>query len=156
MTHSCKDLHHLLQRPAVAATLAKLGFRRTINRTIAFGSPQYGGLGLRDLYIEQGIAQLQLFIRHLRAQSPQGRLLQISLAWWQLQAGVSWSLLQFPTQPLSYLDFTWLTFIRDFLRSLNGSLLIEDSTALVPQTTRKPDTYLMHGGDSGPSQYFNP
>jgi hypothetical protein len=79
MTHTGKDLD-LLQRPAVSATLAKLGFRRTINRSIVFGSTWYGGLGLRDLYIEQGIAQLLLFIRHLRAQSPQGKLIQIVLA----------------------------------------------------------------------------
>jgi hypothetical protein len=142
MTHTRKDLDQL-QRPAVAATLAKLGFRRTINRAIVFGSPQYGGLGLRDLYLEQGIAQLQLFIRHLRAESPQGRLLQISLAWWQLQAGVSWSLLEFPKQPLAYLDFTWLTSIRDFLCSINGNLLIADATTSVPQRTRTSDTFLM-------------
>jgi hypothetical protein len=54
-THKHKDLYQL-QRPAVATTSVKLGFRRTINLSIVFGSPRYGGLGLRDLFLEQGIA----------------------------------------------------------------------------------------------------
>ena len=142
MTHSSKDLFNL-QRPAIAATLSKLGFRRTINRAIVFGSPLYGGLGLRDLYVEQGIAQLQLFIRHLRAESPQGELLQISISWWQLQAGVSWSLLQHPQPKLPFLPTTWLTSVRDFLATINGELTVTDATAEIPPPTRLADRYIM-------------
>jgi hypothetical protein len=143
MTHSRDDLL-LLQRPAVSATLLQLGFRRTINRSIVFGSPRYGGLGLRDLYLEQGIAQLQLFIRHLRAQSPQGKLLQIALSWMQLQAGISWDPLRFPHRPLPHIPVTWLTSVRDFLRTIDGSLTIAvESTETVPSPARILDRYIM-------------
>jgi hypothetical protein len=143
MTHTRQDLDHL-QRPAVSATLAKLGFRRTINRSIVFGSPLYGGLGLHDLYLEQGIAQLQLFIRHLRAQSPQGKLLHIALTWWQLQAGVSWNLLSLPQRPLHYLPATWLTSVRAFLKTIDGSLTLSpETTTSVPRPTRESDRYIM-------------
>jgi hypothetical protein len=69
-----------LQQPATRATLAKLGFGRNISRDIAFGSPLYGGLGLFSLVTEQGIAQLQLLMRHLRAGTPQGTLFLIGLS----------------------------------------------------------------------------
>jgi hypothetical protein len=68
MTHY-KDSLESVQRLATSATLAKLGYHHTIHRAIAYSSPRYGGLGLRNFYVEQGIAQLQLFIRHLRAGS---------------------------------------------------------------------------------------
>jgi endonuclease/exonuclease/phosphatase family metal-dependent hydrolase len=142
MTHQHKDLYRL-QKPAIAATLVKLGFRRSINRSIVFGSPHYGGIGLRDLSLEQGISQIQLFMRHLRAQSQQGQLLQISLSWWQLQSGVPHSLLRFPQHPMKYLPYTWLTSIRDFLRRIEGSLIIADHTPSVPKPTRAADTHLM-------------
>jgi hypothetical protein len=143
MTHSSKDLFNL-QRPAIAATLSKLGFRQTINRAIVFGSPLYGGLGLRDLYVEQGIPQLQLFIRHLlRAESPKGELLKITLSWWQLQAGVSWSLLEHPQPKLSFLPTTWLTSVRDFLADINGELIVTDATSEIPPLTRLSERYIM-------------
>eukprot|EP00980_Cylindrotheca_fusiformis_P015420 scaffold4342_cov68-Cylindrotheca_fusiformis.AAC.2 len=88
MTHARKDLDRVQRLASTSATLAKMGFRRTIHRSLAYGSPLYGGLGLREFYVEQGIAQLQLLIRHLRADSPQGRLLRICIDWAQLQAGV--------------------------------------------------------------------
>jgi hypothetical protein len=142
MTHSRKDLTDL-QKPAIAATLSKLGFRRSISRAIVFGSPTYGGLGLRDLHVEQGIAQLQLFIRHLRAKSPQGKLLHIALSWWQLQAGVSWALLERPDQPLHYLPSTWLTSLRTFLADIQGTLTVTAATAELPSLARAEDQYLM-------------
>eukprot|EP00980_Cylindrotheca_fusiformis_P007672 scaffold1608_cov91-Cylindrotheca_fusiformis.AAC.2 len=45
MTHTRKDLERI-QKPAISATLAKMGFRRTIHRSIVYGALQYGGLGL--------------------------------------------------------------------------------------------------------------
>jgi hypothetical protein len=64
-----------LQRAPIRATLAKLGFNRNISRDIVFGSVLYGGISLTDLFVEQGIAQLQLLLRHLRAEMSQGTLL---------------------------------------------------------------------------------
>jgi hypothetical protein len=72
-----------LQQTATRATLAKLGLNRNIAREVVFGSPLYGGMGLSDLVTEQGIAQLQLLMCHLRACTPQGMLVLIGLSWAQ-------------------------------------------------------------------------
>jgi hypothetical protein len=81
-----------LQKAPVRATLARLGFNRNISRDIVFGSPLYGDLDLLNLFVEQGIAQLQLLLRHLRAEITQGSLMLIGLSWWHLVAGFSYFL----------------------------------------------------------------
>ena len=59
------------QKAAIRATLAKLGFNRNTSCHVAFGSPLFGGLGLRNLFIEQSVAQLELLTRHTRAGTAQ-------------------------------------------------------------------------------------
>eukprot|EP00980_Cylindrotheca_fusiformis_P029904 scaffold24022_cov357-Cylindrotheca_fusiformis.AAC.1 len=143
MTHARKDLDRV-QRLATSATLAKMGFRRTIHRSLAYGSPLYGGLGLREFYVEQGIAQLQLLIRHLRADSPQGRLLHICIDWAQLQAGVPWNIFSNPSKPLPHLPFTWLTSVRQFLAFAHCQLTITDSPRKpLPAPCRQRDQCIM-------------
>jgi hypothetical protein len=113
-----------LQKPATQATLSKLGFNRNISRDIVFGSPLFGGLGLHNLVTEQGIAQLQLLIRHLRAGTPQGMLFMIGLSWWHLVAGFATSLWENPTANIPYVDRTWYTSLQDFLAHINGQIHI--------------------------------
>jgi hypothetical protein len=91
-----------LQQSTTRATLAKLGLNRNISRDVAFGSPLYGGLGLSNLVMEQGIAQLQLLMRHLRAGTPQGTLFLIGLSWWHLVAGFSTPLWENPAANIPY------------------------------------------------------
>jgi hypothetical protein len=98
-----------LQKTATRATLARLGFNHNITRNFYFSSLLFGGLGLRHLFLEFGIAQLELFIRHIRARTPQGILFLIGLSWWHLIAGVSTPLLQHPTDSVTYVEQTWYT-----------------------------------------------
>jgi hypothetical protein len=58
-----------LQKAPIRASLTRLGLNRNISRDIAFGSAMHGGLGLLNLSIEQGIAQIQLLLRHIRAET---------------------------------------------------------------------------------------
>ena len=141
-THSKKALDRLQQGPT-NATLLKMNIRRNIARAIVFGSPKYGGLGLRNFYVEQGLAQLLLFLRHIRANSEQGKLLRIALSWWQLTAGLSWPLMQHTKQRLPHLDDTWLTSVRDFLGFIGGSLTITEALFGMPQPARRDDIFLM-------------
>jgi hypothetical protein len=72
-----------LQGPALRAVLNKIGFNRNTARTVVFGPGMHGALAMHDLPVEQGIAILIMLLRHLRAATPQGRLLLITLAcWW--------------------------------------------------------------------------
>jgi hypothetical protein len=68
MTYTLPVSHHApkrlkkLQSQATRATLMKLGFNRNTSRRVVYGPSRYGGLGFRDLAVEQGIAQVELFI----------------------------------------------------------------------------------------------
>jgi hypothetical protein len=117
-----------LQRSAIRATLAKLGFNRNISRDIVFGSPLYGGMGVFNLVTEHGIAQLQLLIRHLRAGTPHGTLFLIGLLWWHLAAGFSFSLWEHPQVHISYVERTWYTSLQEFLATINVCLHIPTDT----------------------------
>jgi hypothetical protein len=139
---SLAELHHLQKAP-VRATLARLGFNRNISRDIVFGSPLYGGLGFRHLFVEQGIAQLQLVVRHLRSGTPQGSLMTIGLSWWHLVAGFSTSLWETPSANISYVEHTWYTSIKDFLQYANGEVHIPTEEFLHWKPLRTHDTAIM-------------
>ena len=66
VTHCTQKELKKLQSPVHQATLLKLGFDRNTAHAVMFGSVQYGGLGMRNLWVEQGVAHLLLIIRHLR------------------------------------------------------------------------------------------
>jgi hypothetical protein len=115
------------QKQAIRATLTRLGFNRNISRNIVFGSPLFGGIGLRDLVLEQGIAQLQLLLRHVRAGTPQGSLFLIGLSWWHLVAGFTTSLWETTDAHIPYVERSWYTSLKYFLLLINGSVFIPPS-----------------------------
>ena len=131
-----------LQSHPTRATLMKIGFNRNTPLAVVYGAVTHAGLGMRHQYIEQGIAQLQLFIRHIRAGTDQGTLLCITLSWWQLVAGVSFPLLQYPDRHVLYLDDDWLTSVRRFLSFINGYLEM-DSYDDRPQRCRANDCNIL-------------
>jgi hypothetical protein len=53
-----------IQTKAINASLSKCGFRRSLARSIVFGSPWYGGMGWRHLFYEQGIQHVLLIVKH--------------------------------------------------------------------------------------------
>jgi hypothetical protein len=149
MTYTFPVSHHTpaqldkLQAAPKRATLLKLGYRRNLPDAVVYGSIHYGGIGLRPLFIEAGIAQYLIFTRHLRAQTDIGSLLRITLHWWQLQAGVSYSLLEFPDPVLQYLPWDWFSCFRNFLRIISGSLHVRYITSHLPVPPRANDQCLM-------------
>jgi hypothetical protein len=133
----------MIQSPATRACLMKTGFNRNTAHRVVFGPSIHGSLGFRDLFVEQGISQVQLLIRHLRADSPQGRLFRITIDWWQLVMGVSYPLLERPSTTLPHQDAHWLSALRQFLLDLNASIHIASlATKLLPPL-RENDTNLM-------------
>jgi hypothetical protein len=149
MTYTFPVSHHTpaqldkLQAAPKRATLLKLGYRRNLPDAVVYGSIQYGGIGFRPLFIEAGLAQYLIFTRHLRAQTAIGSLLRIPLHGWQLQAGVSHSLLEFPAIVLPYLPWDWFSCFRNFLRLISGSLHVHYVSANLPQPPRANDQCLM-------------
>jgi hypothetical protein len=132
-----------LQKAPIRATLVRISINRNTSRDIVFGSPLYGGLGFQHLFLEQGIAQLQLLIRHLRADTSQGSLMLIGLSWRHLAAGYSSPLWENPTSNISYVKHSWYNSIKDFLQYANGSVHIPPSQFLNWQPLREHDVAIM-------------
>jgi hypothetical protein len=124
VTHQSSKSLRRLQSAPTRSTLNKIGFNRNTPHAVAFGPTIYNGLAMRDLTVEQGIGQLQLLIRHVRAESIQGSLFLITLSWWQHLAGVSFPLLQDTATPLPFLDADLPSSIRSYLATVDGSLHI--------------------------------
>jgi hypothetical protein len=132
-----------LQTAPVWATLAGLGFNRNISRDIVFGSTMYGGPGLFHLFVEQGIAQLELLLRHLRAETPQGSLMVIGLSWWHLVAAFLSSLWENTQANICYVEHSWYSSLKDFLSYANGLVFIPPSNFLHWSPLREHDVALM-------------
>jgi hypothetical protein len=138
--HSAKSLATLQSAPTRAA-LMKIGFNRNTAKRIVYGPSRYGGLGFRDLFVEQGIAQVELLVRHLRAGSTQGTLMLIAISWWQMVVGVSYSLLGQPDKFVPFDAPHWLSFIRGFLQSVEASIHI--NALALPSSHREFDSCIM-------------
>jgi hypothetical protein len=134
--HSPKKLRKV-QSSAICATLNKLGFNRNTPRAVVFGPCLQAGLSLRDLATEQGIALLVMLLRHLRTVTAQGKLLSIALVWWQLVIGTSFPLLEYPAQVLLHDEAHIFPVVRQFLRSIEGSLHITEVTEALPPPFRE-------------------
>jgi hypothetical protein len=141
--HSSKSLRRLQSAPT-RSTLNKIGFNRNTPHALAFGLTLYNGLAMRDLTIKQGIGQLQLLIRHVRAESTQGSLFLITLSWWQHLAWVSFYLLQNTYTPLPFLDADLPSSIHSYLSTVDGSLHISAIIDQLPTPLRKDDTCLIN------------
>jgi hypothetical protein len=132
-----------LQSPAICAVLNQIGFNSRTACAVVFGPCMHGGLALRDLPVEQGIAILIMIIRHLRVATPQGQLLLITLVWWQHVIGISYALIDNPEPIMLHNDTHILSVRRIFLRSINGDLAIPVLTRHLPQPLRHLDHCLI-------------
>jgi hypothetical protein len=130
-----------VQSQALSSFLQKLGVNQHYPRAVVFGPRDMGGLELRDLYVEQGVAQIMLIMEHVYNETETGRLLTISLDTLQMEAGTSGLLLMDTLPSLRYLPNCWIQSLRDFLRSNNLQLHL--SAPWNFRLSRKGDAFLM-------------
>jgi hypothetical protein len=133
--HSPRKLQKV-QSAATRTTLMKIGFNRNTAHRVVYGPSRYGGLGFRNLFVEQGISQVEMLVRDLRAGSSQGTLMRITLSWWQLVVGVSFPLLKQPSHLIPHLEPRWPSTMRHFLDTMNVLLTL-------PKPLCVKDTYIM-------------
>ena len=88
-----------LDSKAKMVFLPKMGYNRYSSLKVIYGPADYGGIELRSLYTEQGVHQMQLFLKHWRHNGPPGKLLRVAVSWAQLVAGTSTSILSNVTHP---------------------------------------------------------
>ena len=103
------------------AILSKLGFNQKFPREVAYSPRHFGGIGLRDLYCEQGIGHIKQILSHIRANNETGKRLSINIDQYQLLAGISQPILE-QTHPIPGTRNVWLSHLRLFLRTINCQL----------------------------------
>ena len=130
-----------VQRKAMSIIIARCGFNRNTKKEILYGPLELGGANFRPLYVQQGVGQVLLFLKHWRLQSAAGNLLKVALAWFQQQTGVSYSILATVTTPLPHLESKWIKSLRDFLASTTIHLTVDDPA--IPPPQRERDLHLM-------------
>jgi hypothetical protein len=118
-----------------------MGYNRNMPKEVVYGPEDLGGLGLHDLYVEQGIKQISTLIGHVRQGSDTGRMMLIQLEWCQVQAGTVDDLLQSPTAAIDYIETCWIMSIRDFLRTYK--LQIHVPAATRPKLQCNHDEFIM-------------
>ena len=141
LTTFTKTQCHRLQVLPTKLFLQKCGFVSSMKRAIVFGSRRSGGLGFRHPYTEQGIAHITKLFQTLRTPGQTCHLLLICIQEWQLNSGMSFPLLEYPSRPCPHLEGQWLTSTRLFLASIKGSISVSDSYTLPP--LREHDRHLM-------------
>jgi hypothetical protein len=80
----------------------------------AYAPIQEFGVGLRNLRIEQGLAQIQALLNYIGTGHKVGNVKLISYRTLQLKAGVHFALLEQPFKPIPYLTSCWFTSLCEF------------------------------------------
>lgn len=129
------------QSGPLSYTLQAMGYPKTFPRDMVFLPKAYGGIGLNELFTEQGIANILFMIRHLRQDSELGKFLRITMRWAQITAGTGRLILHDTTTHLPHLTSKWIAQLRQFLSTVKGRLLLPHEPT--PQTQREHDSFLM-------------
>lgn len=127
--------------PVLGACLSKMGYNCNMPREVVYGPVELGGLGLHDLYIEQGLHQLTTLIGHTRQKSVTGNMMLSELAWCQVQAGIADHLLESPDIPVDYIETCWIMSIRDFLSTYGFRMKFSQDSR--PSAQCNGDEFLM-------------
>ena len=134
------QLEHV-QRKAMSIIVPRCGYNRNTKKEILYGPMELGGACFRDLYVQQGIGQIGLFMRNWRLNTTAGKLLRIAVSWFQLQVGTSVSFLVEVKMHLPHLESKWLASLRLFLASIDSSFQLDKE--YIPKLQRECDIHIM-------------
>jgi hypothetical protein len=131
-----------IQSPITRAFITLMGFNRTTPTAVAYGPTEFGGVGLRHLFSEQGTRKNQAILQQIRDNTNLGKTMIILLQWAQLVAGISLPIFIDTTRRLPHLkDELWIQTHRRFLSISSLSILIP--AIKVPVLKRTDDKVLM-------------
>ena len=129
VTYFSRNQYDAIQRPFINTLLPKLRLNRHTKRAIIWGPSKYGGLQIKDMYVEQLSRTVQQFVAHIRSDSAVGKTMKISVDAYQLLIGSSKPFMElnpcrFPYRPDS--KHTKITFLWEHLHGINATLKIAD------------------------------
>jgi hypothetical protein len=132
-----------LQIPITNVLLNKISFNRNFPRAATYGPLCFGGLAIPHIYVEQGIAKIGLIMRHMCSESELGKLLTIAIRASQLEAGVSWDILEKP-EALPHMTDTWISALMAFMEPHDIKLRLCQKKKWQSYTiTSEHDTFIM-------------
>jgi hypothetical protein len=140
-----------IQSPTINTVLAKLGYNRHMPHAVVFAPTTLGGIGLLDLYTEQGCSKVIIIISHIRSKSPLYLPLLELFETYQLLAGITTSPLEDTTNH-SYVHSPWLSCVRNFLQQINATIIIPDIKPI--KCLRENDSAIMNNPNK--HQFSNP
>ena len=107
--------------------------------------PEILGLGINDMAMVQGIAQLQLLLGHLNKTDQTGTLIKIALSYLELEIGLGKCPLGHPhTTTLEHVTMTWITSIAHFLHKTGCRVEIRTDRPVKQQ--RRNDNFYKASG----------
>jgi hypothetical protein len=123
-----------VDRSYLPTFLSHMGINRCTKQLLLFGPTSLGAIGFTNTWTDQGIAQVQLLMGHLRQQGEIGQLAIILLEILQLVIGSVLPLFSYPlSQVLKYCQRTWLLHVWDFLVSIEDTIHMEHKWTLAIQ-----------------------
>jgi hypothetical protein len=132
---------HKVQSKMTASILNKLGLNRHYPHAVAFAPQKVFGCGLLNLRVEQGLTHIQSLLDYVGTDHKVGRVMLISLRHLQVEAGISFDLLQQPRTKLSYLTNCWMVSLRQFCADFDISIRCKQNQ--LPNIARTHDSCLM-------------
>jgi hypothetical protein len=138
-TLSMAQLHNT-QKLVTSIILPKLGYNRHMPRQIVFAPTHFGGIGLNDLYVEQGLAQLTFLLKHLRLRTVVTDTIITMIESYIIAAGVVKSPFE-DTKLDVYIQAPWIQSLQSFLQLVNVTLTIPN--IICPALIRQHDTPIM-------------
>ena len=141
-TFTYKQIQNL-QIKADKYYISKLGFSSKFPRVILRASHKYGGFKQSTLLMTQIYKQLQMLLGSLRDKNETGKLLESSLAYTQLEAGITTPILSQHTSPifLQYTKRMWIHSVKESLQQINGHITLPNQWH--PYLQRRHDTPIM-------------
>jgi hypothetical protein len=130
-----------VQNRSTRRFLNAFGYCKNSPKEVVYGPQEFGGIGCRSFYDEQGAAQIEMIMKHLRHGSDVGKQLEIAIAWLQRQSGLGCPVLGASEKYLQHLDSVYLKSVATYLDNIKGKLVFEDDFSAPLQ--REGDFHIM-------------
>ncbi len=102
--------------------LSKLGYNQNMPKSVVYTLTSHGGLGLCHLYTEQGLEKILQMMKHIRAKTSLGTLIESTIQAYQMQAGLA-DIVLINTRPLPWTPNRWINSLCHTLHTINGQLV---------------------------------
>jgi hypothetical protein len=112
-----------IQKPIITLVLSRIGFNSHMPREVVFAPIHFGGLGLLDLTVEQGLSQVLFILSQVRGDTTTSATIFILLETYQTVTGIDMNPLE-DTGPCSYVDAPWVHNVRSFLHQCNAKIAL--------------------------------